>query len=120
MKRLFALIAAVTVLVAASFSFTSCEKITKPKHLAGTTWTGMSSYGASYNFNFTSESSVMYSASGPLFNYSATGTFTFTNPSITITGMASGATEIWTGTVNESIMTLVCDGESLTLTKIGK
>ncbi|MBE6231893.1 MAG: hypothetical protein E7117_05930 [Bacteroidales bacterium] len=119
MKRLVALVVAVTVLVAVSFSFTSCEKITKPKHLAGTTWTGMSSYGASYNFNFTSESSVMYSASGP-FNYTATGTFTFTNPSITITGMADGGMEIWTGTVNESIMTLTYQSESLTLTKIGK
>lgn len=119
MKRFFALIVAVAVLVATSVSFTSCSKITKPKHLAGTTWTGMSSYGASYNFNFTSESSVMYSASGP-FNYTVTGTFTFTNPSITITGIASGDTEIWTGTVNESIMTLTCQGESLTLTKIGK
>ncbi len=119
MKRLVALVAAVTVLVAASFSFTSCEKITKPKHLAGTTWTGMSSYGISYNFNFTSESSVMYSASGP-YNYTATGTFTFTNPSITITGIAGGDMEIWTGTVNESIMTLTCQSESLTLTKIGK
>ena len=124
MKRLVALVAAVTVLVAASFSFTSCEKITKPKHLAGTTWTGVSDLGWSYNIIFTSESSVTCTFTDYCDDYfNGTGTYTFTNPSIMITVMeyGRGYSQTLTGTVNGSVMTLSHEGEfNVILTKVGK
>ena len=123
MKRLVALVAAVTVLVAASFSFTSCEKITKPKHLAGTTWTGVSDLGWSYNIIFTSESSVTCTWTDYCDDYfNGTGTYTFTNPSIMITVMeyGRGYSQTLTGTVNGSVMTLYGFDSVVTLTKVGK
>lgn len=124
MKRLVALVAAVTVLVAASFSFTSCEKITKPKHLAGTTWTGVADCGWSYNIIFTSESSVTCTWTDYCDDYfNGTGTYTFTNPSIMITVMeyGRGYSQTLTGTVNGSVMTLSHEGEfNVILTKVGK
>lgn len=121
MKRLVALVAAVTVLVAASFSFTSCEKITKPKHLAGTTWTGTDVGGWHYQIIFTSESSVTCTITDYYDdNGSGTGTYTFTNPSIMINVMVDGYLYTLTGTVSGSVMTLYGFDSVITLTKVGK
>jgi len=118
MKRIFSILIVLMTIVAAC-SLTSCKKdeAKSSNPLAGTTWVA-DAMVAQATIKFTDDTKVqLITAVGGQTLLTMEGTYTYSEPKVTLNLTYSGLTATFVGTVSGNTLTMTEDGQTVVYTK---